>query len=148
MECPEATEHPSARHAASLFSVFRIEIVGLKHEWLCNMFKPAVMHVTMDHGHLLGIASSYEHNTVVLVSLDRPFLFHSTDRFQYTACVPILKVISAVEQKGSGLQDYSCIGKVIKCCRQYKRGMRLLQPSEGIKTKWFCNQSKPESTIT
>ena len=38
---------------------------------------------------------------VKVVLQARPFLFHSADRFS----MPILKAISAVEQKGSGLQD-------------------------------------------
>ena len=34
----------------------------------------------------------------------RPFLFRSTNRFQYAAC--ILKAIGTMERKGSSLQDY------------------------------------------
>ena len=37
-----------------------------------------------------------------IVSLARPFLFHRTDRFQYQSASCILKVIGAVERKGSG----------------------------------------------
>ena len=42
-----------------------------------------------------------------LVSQVRPFLFHSTNRFQYRHMCCMLKAIGAAEQKGSGLRDYA-----------------------------------------
>ena len=74
---------------------------------LCKYEQPIhLVSSTSIHGSVLL------HNTSPssLVSQAGPFLFHSTDRFQYklslTSACRILKAIGAVERKGSGLRNY------------------------------------------